>query len=799
VSLVFRCIFYFAITINLTACLQVLSSNTVTPADNYFNKQQYDKAITAYQEQEASDPDNINLKMGLIKALATSAVALYEEAYTLPSEGIDSRIHMLKKANRHREQAKTELAKAISIKPLDPQIIAPFSRPTQLLLPHDDMNYTMQIKLYQETLIKHEAFTTKELNETNVVNDDISLKIDAVLAMISKGKNGPVNAYNAFQPYDKYASHMAKAKKAKAEIEKASINFYEKAGLLAISSNKFQSAANNFNAAEKIDAHSNQVSAGNLSITAKKQINSKKYQAAFDTLNEIENIHAQSTFLKKHHTIIRTKIVNKYLSRAAPKANSPLMSNKAIAFDLYFQAKPVAKADPKLSQKVEKAIQTLQNKVSLELTKNALSLNKLNPYAYSAVTTNLLTTAYSFSDKGFADYKKTALRANATIPHMSDFYITFATTGDAPNTQQDFTDWLEEKVHSGIQKKSITSVKPVKLSKLNIAKGDLNSSNIFNDTVIAYEDSELVFLLDLTEHNIKESGRKRASYLASQYVSSSKKITNPDYEKNKQALIAASTVLAEKKQLENSAFKLCSDMKIQNNLAIECTYGSFELENANNAFVNAEMKFKATPKEIEENITTDYKYEEYSIKVSGSIQATLTAYDRRSRNTFPLKPIKVSVDKAGYLRKKVKEQDANGYKNGETNIPDLGEETFELEQQLLQHVINEITVFTEPHQWKRFCLQGDALSAKSLPSAATEAYMQCIALAKEKAGTSNEIAKANKAVNNYIGFTEQMISKYGRNVSSEQFLQQNYSLSTKEKTSAKQAASTNYASRIPKR
>ena len=758
----------------LAACQTNKSSGSLSQAKRFFASQEYDKAIQAYQKADKSTPNNVDIKMGLIQALATSAVSAYEEVDTRPEEDLDYRVELLNKADKHRNQAIQELSKVERLKPLDPQVQAPFTRPTQLLLPYDDsMKYSAQVKLYRETLSKHQGFVEKKSKEENTKRNAIIAEIEAVQAKTTASKDGAVKAYEAFQPYNKYTPYMAKAKSAKAETTQNAIDYYENEGLKALSSNKYTTATTQFNKAKAISSASHQAEAGLIAVTTKKQINAKKYPEAYDNLLKIESIHPQSAFYKKHMKNTRTRVVNDMLAKAAKLASSSDMNKKAKAFEIYRQAKPIAQADTSLTSKVRNAISSLQNKIGQELAARAVVLNQHNSMVYSSNVASLLAAAYGFSEESVQDYKWLAERANAVTSERQGLNFIYATRDGKANEFKPFSQWLDDEVYTALVKQELKGMKINSLEKLKHEASALSSNNALTSSEVPFDFAEVVFLLNITKHDVRESGRDRASYKASKYVSSQRMIPNPEYDKAREAITTAETSLAEVEELERKAFSQCQEMSQRaaqsGGFALDCTYGSMELEAAQSTLSKARNTFATTPKEVEEKITSDYKYEEYTIRVKGQIAATLSAYDRRTNNSYKIDQITLDIDKKGKLRQGVKESDATGIKNGEDNTPKLSQEIHELEKQIQEKIVAGIPVFLEQHRWQRFCTQAKRLESKRRPHLAADAYYQCLNTAKTSNADSKELAKVNASIQKYMGFSPDMVVKYGRNQDFQKF------------------------------
>ncbi len=792
-----------ALIMSLSACKTSSSTSSVNQAESFFNSQQYDKSISAYKKAINTSPDNANIKMGLIKALSTSAVSLYEEVETRPIEDLDSRVQLLEKANSQREEALSVLTKVEQLKPVNPQINAPYARPTQLLLPYDNsMDYSAQVKLYKETLAKHEQLSSKKLKEEMSNRDSIFSEINAVVAKTNQSPDGPIVAYNAFKPYNKYVQYVDKAKADQKNLISNAINYYEAKGLKALSNNQFEIASAHFKNAEKVKPNSNQAKAGLLAVGVKKQINANDQLAAYSGLNTLYQVLPTSTFYSKHMPTVRNQIVNGYLTEASKLAKTDSIQDKAKAFDLYFKAKPIAKPSPPLIGKVTDAISALQDRIGIELTARAVVLNKQDPYAYPAVVSALLSNAYSFSESAPMAYKQTARKANAIVPNQQGLSILLSTDGKIAQEKASFSNWLKEQFSKQLESENVSQLTVIDPQDLQTQVAELSTSNVFSETPIPFESAELIFLLDLTKHDIQESGRDRATYKQSQFVSGQKMVDNPEYKKAEIAKDEAKTNLIKVEALEKQAFDQCKALNAQG-YAIDCSYGSLDLDAAKNTVTSTEQAFLKTSKQIEEKTTSDYKYEEYTIRVKGEIKAELSAYDRRSKNTFNLKPITLTVDKNGQLRNGVKENDVTGIKNGEDGLPRVGEETYELEKQLLDHVVNEVTEFRKAHDWQRFCLQAEALNKSGRTHAAANASIQCVAKAS-KDNNSEYIATANESIQKYMGFTNNQVKKYGRNSNSPSFNSTpdssngNASLSAQEKQTALKSSTLSFANQSKK-
>ncbi len=791
---IFACLFIAAF---LSGC-KLLLPKSFTEAESHFSSRQYDRAITAYQRADQETPNNVHIKQGLIKAYSHKAVALFEEAKGRPTEDVDNKIKMYGQAQSANDSARQYINEVKRIEPLDPNVKTPNSRPRQLLLPvNDEMDYTAKIRLYEKTLQKHKAYVAHELIDEEKKQNEIIDGLKSAVALMSRKPDGPIQAYDAFRPYDKYAAHMTKASKAKNAIEKTAINFYEARGLHFVSKNKFSQANKDFKSAQSINPSSHQATAGILAVQTKKQITKSQFEAAYASLNEINLQHPKSRFYNKHMENVRTQVVTRGLAKAKKHTKTSSITDKALAFDIYHQMQPIAQPSPGLTSRVSLAISALQTQVASDLTARAMVLNQRNAFAYSSNISALLSNAYGFSDKAALPYKQMAYRANQISSEKLALPVLFTTQGKKSKQRTHFRDWLDGEIFDTIPNLDIENVTATDLFDIPEEGALLNRSNVFTSTAIPFEQTEIVFMLNLRKHDFKETGRDRAKRKSSKYVSKRYKIHNNEWDRAKQRLENAKDAHREAKIAAEELYNLCKREASRAAAALGpfgdiaagglCSYGTNALTSELSGLNDARAEFSKTPKQIEKKEISRYRYEEYTVQVRGDLVADLIAYDRRNKKTIKLEPIKLSVNKSGKIFKNVKREDVNGLKNGEKDVPEIDAEIEKKEQSVFKHTRAQIAMFLEDHRWKRFCYQGDALTKKRLPHAATDAYSQCINTAPREEKGSKEIIAANKAIQKYMGFNPEMVAKYGSNKDYQSFSNNDYSLSDSELEATRKA------------
>ncbi|GLQ30752.1 tetratricopeptide repeat protein [Litoribrevibacter albus] len=797
---------YLLLATLVTGC-KLLLPKQYDDAETSFTAKQYDKAISAYLSADKESPDNIHIKQGLVKAYSHKAVALYEQAQSRPEEDIDTKIDLYKQSRTANANAKKELEKAVVLEPLDPGVKAPNARPGQLLLPpnSDEMEYTAKIKLYQHTLTKLKARTAEALMEEEQNQADVVKGLKEAVALMKTKPEGPVKAYEAYKPFDKYAQYMKKAAKAKAAIEKTAINFYEGRGLFYVSKDAFALASKDFKAAQAIIRNSHQASAGLLAVTAKQQINKNQFEDAYASLGEIQRTHPSSKFYKKHIGTIRTKVVDRGLARAEQLTLTASIEDKAKAFDIYHGLLPIAQPVAPLTSKVNVAISKLQDQVARNLTERAIVLNTKNSFAYSSNITALLTSAHGFSDKAALPFKRMAYRANQISKEKQALPVFFTTGGQAANRNPNFRDWMNEEIFSSIPRLGIDNVAAADAYDLpNQGKG-ISRRDAFNGEVVPFEHSEVLFYLDVKKYQFEERGRDRPKRKSSKYVSKRYMVHNPEWDRAKDKKERAEEAYEDAKYAAEELYNACKREASRaaaalgpfGNIAasVGCRMGTNALTDAVTGRDDARAEFRNTPRQIEKKEISRYRYEEYTVSVKGELIADLYAYDRRNKKTIKLEPVKLSVEKSGQILKNVEREDVNGLKNGEKNVPNLDNEIQQKEQSAFKHARTQMAMFLESHNWKRFCYQGEALEKQKLDHASADAYSQCIALAPRTASGSKEIASANQAIQKYMGFTPDMIAKYGANKSYQNFANNSYTLSDDELNAAKKAATFAFVSR----
>lgn len=790
----------------VTGC-KLLLPKQYDEAETHFTAKQYDRAVNAYLSADRESPDNVHIKQGLIKAYSHKAVALYKDAQSRPAEDIDNKIDLYKKAQTANANAKQVLAKIVVLEPLNPEVKTPSSRPGQLLLPPngDEMEYTAQIKLYQKTLTKLKAYTAEALMEEENNQAKVIQGLKDAIALMKKKPDGPIQAYEAYQPYDKYSKYMAKAKKAKNAVENTAINFYEARGLYYVSKNAFAMASKDFKAAQKINNTSHQASAGLLAVTAKQQINKSEYENAFTSLEQINKTHTGSKFYKKHINTVRTQVVDRGLVRAKKLTLSNSINDKADAFNIYHELLPIAQPSKPLTAKVNIAIGQLQDQVARNLTERAIVLNAKNAFAYSSNISSLLSSAHGFSEKAAIPFKQMAYRANQISQEKLALPVLFATEGRDATRNPDFRDWMNEEIFSSIPKLGIQNVTAADAYDLPNQGKNINQNLAFNDTVIPFDHTEVLFLLDVKRHNFQEKGRDRPKRKSSKYVSKRYMVHNPQWDRAKANYERAKEAHEDAKVAAEDLYRACK-REAERLLAqagplggmlagAGCRIGTNELTAALTGLNDARDQYHNTPRKIEKKEISRYRYDEYTVSVKGELVADLYAYDRRNNKRIKLEPIKLSVNKSGTILKNVKHDDVNGLKNGEKNVPVIEDEVQKKEQSTFKHVRAQMAMFLENHNWKRFCYQGEALAKKKLVHASADAFSQCVALAPKSSGNSKEIIAANKAIQDYMGFTPDMIAKYGSNKNYQNFAKQSYTLSDNEVKAAQQAGTFAYLAR----
>jgi hypothetical protein len=779
-------------------------------AEQHFNAENYDKAIKSYLAADKESPDNNHIMMGLLKAYAHKAVSHHEDAQSKPAEDIDSKIDYFQIALKANKNAKAMIAELQKLEPLDPEAKQPKTHPSKLVLPpsdDDEMEYTTKILIFEKTLQKQKARSSEALLDAEQEQTQIIDALRKALALRKEKPEGPIEAYKAYKPYDKYAPYMKKVAKAKSAIEKTAINFYEARGLYYVSKNTFTLATKDFKAAQAIVKSSYQASAGLLAVSAKKQINKKQFESAYATLDDIYKKHPKSKFYKKHIPNVRTQVVNRGLAKAKKLTLTASINDKADAFAIYHELTPIAKPSKALTGKVNVAISKLQDQVATDLTTRAQVLNAKNSFAYSSNIAALLTSAHGFSTKAALPFKQMAYRANQISQQKLALPVFFSVDGRKAKQRANFSGWLNEGINDSVAKMGIQHVKATDPFELPNQGIGLTRRHGFNEQVVPFDQAEVLFYLDLKKHDFVERGRNRPKMKTSKYVSRRYKVDNPEWDVAKDRYEDAKDAYEEAKRLSDLAADKCEREAKRHTggglLGMAAGLAAGELcrqgVNAINAewtdYNDAKRKYENTPRRIEKKEYSRYRYEEYTVQVKGQVVADLYAYDRRNKKKIKLKPINLKVNKKGTIIKKAKRTDTNGIKNGEKNVPVISREIQMKEKSVFKHVRSQMAMFLENHQWQRFCAQGDALTKRRQPHAATDAYAQCIELAPKDAKRSKEIIAANKAIQKYMGFSSDMVAKYGANKSYSNFAKASYELSEQEVSAAEKAATFAFMSR----
>ncbi|MEH6450070.1 MAG: hypothetical protein V7765_15460 [Oleispira sp.] len=752
----------------LTGC-KFLLPKSYSDGEAEFAQKNYQAAVTQFEAAAVEKPDNADITSALLKANAYRADQLMLQVDSLSAQDHDKRIELLTEAFSHCRTSASMFHDLLLLKPFKKDKDQPIPL-VQEVFPDDVeiLEYVEQVYFYSKTMPSMAKEIAALLQAEKNKRNTVLAGVNAALKMRHLKRSGPIKAYEAFAAYDSYSPFMAKVANARQAIALTLINYYEARGLYEISKNDYKQARKNFDDSLKVMPGNRRGLAGILAITIKKNLNKTLYEKAFSDLESLYGIHPESKFYKKYNTSTRTHVVKRGLAKAQGLLKSPSFNNEKEAFVIFHALMPIAKPEVTLLNSVTKANAELQGNIAKKLVSRADRLYKNNPYNYAGIIATLLNSAVAMSSKEALQHQQKASHAKKMSSLKLTLPVTFLAKSAAlkkPSASESFYIWLNEEVMKVLKEDNNRDIHFVEPEDYPT---EISEQSLLAAKLATVEHHEVVMLLEINNHTFIKSGEDKARQKSSVYVAERYMIHNIAKDQALLELENARELYKETKRHAEDAKRECKARAAQLGGGLlgdivgsaACNIVTDAIHSTLTGLTDAKNTYYSTPEKIEKIRTERYKYDEYKIKVKGSIKADLFAYDIRNKKRHKLESIVLTTEKMGIRRSNVKGSDTKGIKGGDENVPDLIAIEEQVEKKLLADSTDKIMEFLQGHYTQRFCQQAQQLKKNNKPLASAETFVQCAD--SNKQGNENHVL-AHRNISDYVGYHADFIKLYGEN------------------------------------
>lgn len=754
-----------AVSVTLLSGCKFLLPKSYHSGEQFFYSKEYSSAIAQYKQADSEKPDNKEIVSALLKANSYHAEQLYLQAEKLNPKDHDKRTDLLTDSFAHCRESAALFHKLLKLEPLKDKKSTVAVEQRMLPETMASFEYVDQVHIYSKTMPALAEKVASALKREKLKSKQINNAVKKAVALIKNSKNGPVKAHAAFSEYRVYTPYMADVARARDIIDMTLVRYYEAWGLKYIEHNRFQIAKDYFNKAMDIIPGNKYALAGILSISAKSNINKKNYHLAFSQLEKLNKIHDKSKFYRKYQESVRQLAVESSMTEASKKLTLGTAYGQQQAFDIYNKVKPIASPISALSKGVDVAVNKLRQSIALTLANRAKALHVADKTQYPALVAMMLDKSrklHAASADSYVDIAEQAREQSGLNRRLQAIlFVTPTAQVTVSGEQMDY--WLDQEIHESIQEELDDNIHIVEKEVINRSFSD---AEYLSSDLPAAETYETTLVLEIKKHHFKLTGQNRPEKKRSVYIAERYMVSNPAKTTARRELERAQVAYDESMQLADLARQECKDRASSLGGGL---LGSIAADMGCNALVDtthshltgleeARNTFYSTPDEIEKVRKENYYYDEYTIKASGNIVASLIAYDARNKRKEKLASLEVNLDRQGIRRKKVKTDDVNNLTNGDDEVPDIIDVQARLESQLVDKVVKQSVAFLNSHYSNRLCLQAQNSSDNSSAEQVAEFYIQCSEGADKK---QRHIAMKKAA--EYIGYDYAFVKKYGEN------------------------------------
>lgn len=633
-----------------------------------------------------------------------------------------------------------------------------------------DKNYQTKEMLLSKEISKEEE-QIKKISSRLISAKEKQAQVEkATDKLLAQSEKKAPAAWEGFADYLSYISTMPSVKAKSDIIQERVITHYYTLGMKELARQKAKEAIGHFeNALKANPAHLLPQTGLHLSSAVDADKN-KKYRDAYLFCKKAEEIIPNSEDVIAYKKKIAKSLVHDELKTLAYLSKKTTLTQNVLAFQNLSLLETLApELDPllgeNLAEKVPQEKNTLRQLIAKKLIDQALNLEKKNVIAYSGLILNHYQMAYLLAPtltEKHLQKAQTALSITNKKDQMRVFLYESALPKDRELSDAQITitenviKELEALKNQSLSNLVINTPESLPKDKIKELKAELKDKEILSDKFIPYSFAEVIIKHQMEDLKFEESGRDQPRQKSSQYISGQRWVHNPDYDRAYSAWQAEENNYRYQAQQREQALRSCDQMA--NAFAQGICRGAIQGLTSYSRD-QARAVLDNTPKEISQNIISNYRYTTYTIKVQGKAVASVNIYDKRAGAALPAQKFEVNVEKEGVINEEVEATDQNGVVAGQFNVPDMINEIDLAKKELAAKIAINIKETMTTHYYQRFCQQAQELSKKKKIQEATEAQIMCHTIAR-KLGKELESSNLDKMLAESIGLSSEIAKQY---------------------------------------
>lgn len=633
-----------------------------------------------------------------------------------------------------------------------------------------DKNYQTKETLLSKEIGKEEEQLKRITAQLIIAKDKQSQVEKATDKLLAQSEKKAPAAWEGFAAYLPYMSTMPSVKSKGDTIQERAVIHHYSLGMKELARQKVKEASGHFENALKTNPdHLNPQSGLHLASAVDAEKN-KKFRDAYLFCKKAEEVTPESSEVLSYKKRMAKSLVSDEFKTMNQLAKKAALTQNVLAFQSLSLLETLApELDPllgeKLAEKIPHEKNELRQLIAKKLIDQAQILEKKDAIAYSGLILNHYQMAYllapALTQKHIAK-AQTALSITNKKDQLRIFLYESALPKerdlrDAQITiSENLIKELEALKSQSLSNLVIHTAEALPKDKSKAAKAELKDQEFLSDKVIPYSFAEVVIKHQMEDLKFEESGRDQPRQKSSQYISGQRWVHNPDYDQAYSAWQSAENNYRYQAQQREQALRSCDQMA--NAFAQGICRGAIQGISSYSRD-QARAVLDNTPKEVSQNIISNYRYTTYTIKVKGRAVASVNIYDKRSGTALPALKFEVEVDKEGIINEEVEATDQNGITAGQFNVPDLINEIDLAKKELAAKIATNIKETMTTHYYQRFCQQANELSKKKKTKEATEAQILCHTIAK-KLGRELDPTPLEKMLAESIGLSTEVAKQY---------------------------------------
>jgi hypothetical protein len=688
----------FALLLGGCASMQ---PNGYTEASAQLQQGDYDSAVRGFEQVAAANPDNESVLTSLAEARFKLADAAFNKAGQIPEQDLPSRRAQYRDAAAIAGRSLASL-KALLSRPDDGPSV---TERAQKLVDHNFQSLRERQEIQQRQTASLHAHIGQALQETEA-------RLDKILAdtkrLVEQNRAAPGSAYDGFVGLFPYAPYIAEVREAKAEIERSTIAQREQTGLEQIEKRDYAGAQQNFNRIGKIEGGAQRAAAGLSAIAAHKALLAKDYDSAFESMLAVRAANPESAFVKAYFEKTQAQLFSSHLEEIDRRIAAGKLGGLVDAFEKLNRLAAAGQGNAALLAPLDARRKELRRVMAAEYIRQALALKSQDETLYSSLILRDLRLARQLDPEQAAEHEALAAKASGVTARKGELKVLVAYSG-GDGLRAELADRLNRDTQAAIEKQTIPGVTLLDASSTVRNHKDLRTADLVVEGRIDSAD-------------FVETGRDTPRHKSSRYVSGKRRVSNPKYAEAQEAYRQAEENYQQMRAIRDAALRNCNSL--DNAFArIACQAGISMVASSDRD--SAYAAWKATPEEIDENVISDYQYDEYTVRLNGQIRGQCHLVDNLTRTETACAKISERVKREGTIIKNAKAEDTEGMRNSQTNVPDVRREQEALFGSVSAAVSADLVKRVAGYRTERFCKLGELLEKQGARQPATEAFSLC--------------------------------------------------------------------------